>query len=458
MTQELEDLIRSHPLNSHAQEILPIEMLEHKYEDDMDFFKSQWDNKWYPRKFEEYLKLNKIIKIKLQGEEPSLFSTYKDRNNRRSRYLGLPNLKRANIKIAWTQEMVNEWKRCRDDVVYFAETYCAITHIDYGVIKVQLRDYQKDMLKIMSGHRMSVSKLSRQLGKCVKGDSLIKIRNKKTGEIKELTIEEFHEMKSRKHTHLKCKICGNEYKTLVSHVSRIHNITVADYKEKYNSPVVSIEYSNKMIEKLKDNNPFSNHGGKLSPFKKGSKNYSAAAVEKAISTSMKNLNNPFANTKIETYLNLGFDEATAKEIISKRQSTFSKEKCMSKFGDELGNLIFKERQEKWQQTLYENNTYEYLYRWVKEKVYDSNIEKYYDDVWKETNKNSKFVKDIDKRSNTFHLDHKFSIIEGYRQNVSYKIIGALCNLEIIPAKENCSKKSKCSISIDQLKEDYHAVK
>ena len=165
MTQELEDLIRSHPLNSHAQEILPIEMLEHKYEDDMDFFKSQWDNKWYPRKFEEYLKLNKIVKIKLQGEEPSLFSTYKDRNNRRSRYLGLPNLKRANIKIAWTQEMVNEWKRCRDDVVYFAETYCAITHIDYGVIKVQLRDYQKDMLKIMSGHRMSVSKLSRQLGK-----------------------------------------------------------------------------------------------------------------------------------------------------------------------------------------------------------------------------------------------------------------------------------------------------
>jgi hypothetical protein len=162
---KLEELIKSHPLNSHAQEIIPTCMLEHKVEDGMEFFKSQWDNKWYPKNFNDYLKLNSIVKIKLQGEDPTLFATFKDRNNRRSRYLGLPNLKRANIKIMWTQEMIDEWKRCRDDVVYFAERYCAITHIDYGVIKVQLRDYQKDMLRIMSGNRMSVSKLSRQLGK-----------------------------------------------------------------------------------------------------------------------------------------------------------------------------------------------------------------------------------------------------------------------------------------------------
>ena len=452
------DEISTHPLNGVSVEIKPKSMLETKSIDGIKYFKSQWNDTWYPEKFSDYLKNNKIIKVKLQSDDLSLYQTYKDRNNKRSRYLGLPNLKRANIKTQWTQEMINEWKRCRDDVVYFAQTYCAITHIDYGVIKVQLRDYQKDMLKIMAGSRMSVSKLSRQLGKCVKGGTLIKIRNKKTGEIKELTIEEFHEMKSRKHTHLKCKICGNEYKTLVTHVSRIHNISVFDYKQKYNSNVVSNEYANKMREKLKGNNPFSGHGGKLSPFKKGSVNYSKSVVEKAISKSMKNLNNPFANTKIETYLNLGFDENEAKEIISKRQSTFSKEKCIEKYGDEIGNLIFLERQEKWQKSLYENNTYEHLYRWVKEKVYDSDLEKYYDDVWKETNKNSKFVKDKDKRSKEFHLDHKFSIIEGYKQKVDHKIIGSVYNLEILPEKENCSKKSKCSISLSQLKEDYHAIK
>lgn len=161
-----EELLKEHPLNGHGQVNIkhPL-MLETKVEDGLKYIKSQWDNKWYPEKFDDYLKLNQIVKIKLQADDPANFKTFKDKNNRRSRYLGLPNLKRSNIKIQWSQDMINEWIRCRDDILYFAETYCAITHIDYGTIKVQLRDYQKDMLKIMAENRMSVSKLSRQLGK-----------------------------------------------------------------------------------------------------------------------------------------------------------------------------------------------------------------------------------------------------------------------------------------------------
>lgn len=155
-----------HPLN-HGDKIAikhPV-ILPTKFEDGIKFIQSQWDDKWYPERFEDYLRIHKIIKINLQGVDPEKFQTYKDKENRRSRYLGLPNLKRANIKTNWTREMVNEWKRCRDDIVYFAETYCAITHIDYGTIKVQLRDYQRDMLRIMSRDRMTVCNLSRQLGK-----------------------------------------------------------------------------------------------------------------------------------------------------------------------------------------------------------------------------------------------------------------------------------------------------
>lgn len=160
-----EELLRTHPLNDHMMVIKHPSMLETKTEGGIDYIKSQWDGKWYPKKFSDYLKANSIVKIRLQGEDPDKFATFKDKGNKRTRYLGLPNLKRANIKIQWTKEMVQEWMRCRDDIVYFAETYCAITHIDYGTIKVQLRDYQKDMLKIMAENRMSVSKLSRQLGK-----------------------------------------------------------------------------------------------------------------------------------------------------------------------------------------------------------------------------------------------------------------------------------------------------
>ena len=166
MEQPVNVLSDDHPLNIGDNiAIRPPGSLETKVEDGIHWIKSQWDGKWYPEKFDEYLKINKIVKIPSNADKPELFQTFKDKNNPRTRYNAFPNLKRANIKIKWIKEMVQEWKKCRDDIVYFAETYCAITHIDYGTIKVQLRDYQRDMLEIMHKKRMTVCNLSRQLGK-----------------------------------------------------------------------------------------------------------------------------------------------------------------------------------------------------------------------------------------------------------------------------------------------------
>lgn len=166
MEQPYNVLNDEHPLNVGDNIIIrPPAQMAIKEEDGIKWLQSQWDNKWYPEKFDDYLRVNKIVKIRLQGEDKANFRTFKDKNNPRTRYNAFPNLKRANIKTEWTREMVQEWKKCRDDIVYFAETYCAITHIDYGTIKVQLRDYQRDMLKIMHAKRMTVCNLSRQLGK-----------------------------------------------------------------------------------------------------------------------------------------------------------------------------------------------------------------------------------------------------------------------------------------------------
>ncbi|USL84061.1 terminase DNA packaging enzyme large subunit [Escherichia phage W115] len=140
--------------------------LENKIDSNgIEWILSKHDDKWYPKKFSDYLKLNRPQKIRMQSTDPTNYKFFKDSDNIRTRYMRLKNLRRANIKTQYTPEMIAEWKRCRKDIVYFAETYCAITHIDYGTIKVQLRDYQKDMLKIMHENRMSAHKLSRQLGK-----------------------------------------------------------------------------------------------------------------------------------------------------------------------------------------------------------------------------------------------------------------------------------------------------
>jgi hypothetical protein len=48
--------------------------------------------------------------------------------------------------------------------------------------------------------------------------------------------------------------------------------------------------------------------------------------------------------------------------------------------------------------------------------------------------------------NTYHLDHKYSIIQGFLDNIDPKIIGSVVNLELLLAKENIKKNSNCSIT------------
>lgn len=57
------------------------------------------------------------------------------------------------------------------------------------------------------------------------------------------------------------------------------------------------------------------------------------------------------NVTLEFYINKGFTEDEAKLELSKRQSTFSKENCIKKHGQVIGEKIFKNRQAKWINTL-----------------------------------------------------------------------------------------------------------
>lgn len=162
MTPTLEEgTVSDHPIG-----LMHPDFLKRKIDESgMEWMQSNHDGKWYPKTFADYLRINKIEKVTLQSKDRQNFATFKDRGNKRSRYMAIPNLKRAYVQTQWTKQMLEEWVKCRDDIVYFAETYCAITHIDYGTIKVQLRDYQRDMLKIMHRDRLVACNLSRQLGK-----------------------------------------------------------------------------------------------------------------------------------------------------------------------------------------------------------------------------------------------------------------------------------------------------
>jgi len=63
------------------------------------------------------------------------------------------------------------------------------------------------------------------------------------------------------------------------------------------------------------------------------------------------------------------------------------------------------------------------------------------------NYNKRGVSGID---GAYHLDHKYSICEGFKNNIDIDIIANMNNLEFIPWRINLIKKTKCSISKEEL--------
>lgn len=90
---------------------------------------------------------------------------------------------------------------------------------------------------------------------------------------------------------------------------------------------------------------------------------------------------------------------------------------------------------------------------------DDEREKYYHRVWLITERNyQKYKSDIDPlslRSPRFHLDHKYSVVRGFYENIPEEIIGSRHNLEILSASDNGKKSGKCSINIEELMECYN---
>lgn len=109
-------------------------------------------------------------------------------------YNGNSLVKKAGVVHEFLPEQIKELIKCSDDVVYFVSNYCKIITLDRGLQTFKPFDYQKRMLDVFNKSRFVINLLPRQMGKCVEGDTMIKVRNKRTGEIVEMKISEFHFM------------------------------------------------------------------------------------------------------------------------------------------------------------------------------------------------------------------------------------------------------------------------
>lgn len=89
----------------------------------------------------------------------------KDLNGNVLSFDGNTALKSYNQPLAYTEAHVVEFLKCKESYEYFAENYYYILSLDEGMIKVKLRDYQKNMIDSFKDNRFSIVLASRQCGK-----------------------------------------------------------------------------------------------------------------------------------------------------------------------------------------------------------------------------------------------------------------------------------------------------
>lgn len=74
-------------------------------------------------------------------------------------------LLKGDLVFQRTQEEIDEWLKCKNDIIYFVEKYCKLMTPE-GIKHVKMRDYQKKYLNHLMDNRLSIYLACRQCGKC----------------------------------------------------------------------------------------------------------------------------------------------------------------------------------------------------------------------------------------------------------------------------------------------------
>ena len=167
--------------------------------------------------------------------------------------------------------------------------------------------------------------------------------------------------------------------TLVSHIRCDHNMASQQYQDHFNVGETAVYHPKLLAAKSEriagEHNPGYQHGGTMSSYSKKYIQYEglsdeekeariAAQARKLVTTRIANHNDA---TKIEYYIERGLNEEETRAALAERQSTFSLEKCIEKYGEEEGYSVWCARQQKWQATL------DALPDEEKQRIYDAKV-------------------------------------------------------------------------------------
>ena len=113
-------------------------------------------------------------------------------------YNGNIKLKKAGVTLSYTPDQIQEYIKCKNDIIYFIKNYVKIISLDHGLVPFELYSYQEEMIGTFDSNRFTICLLPRQSGKCFLANTTITVRNKHTGEIQEVAIGEFFDKQKTK--------------------------------------------------------------------------------------------------------------------------------------------------------------------------------------------------------------------------------------------------------------------
>jgi hypothetical protein len=204
-----------------------------------------------------------------------------------------------------------------------------------------------------------------------------------------------------------CRICGKQSGRIYGAHLKKHGYTSDRYKKEFpGAPLTALKdkkntsknsglhmktekYKKMFSEKFKgENNPM--HRSKTteqfrkeqSPFSKEFYKIRFPEMsDKEIEIKISSLVGSFTEDRIlpsnkEYWIERGYSEDEAIQKVSERQTTFSKEICIEKYGKEEGTKIWKKRQVKWTKTLVEKGNLKCGYSKISQDIFNEIIKNY----------------------------------------------------------------------------------
>ena len=155
-------------------------------------------------------------------------------------------IRKANQSIPLTAKQTMEMARLMKRptgvrrFVHYVDINTASGPINFGKV---IKDFQYDMIDLFQQNDRSILLASRQMSKCVTGNTMIKIRNNKTNEEMDISIEEFHESQKQLINSKECNKIqdnGNEKKF-------IEQLPVSDWLVMTDTGYEKLNGSNKTV-------------------------------------------------------------------------------------------------------------------------------------------------------------------------------------------------------------------